>query len=512
MRARIECKRERPQFASITRPWWASGIGTKAFDFRLTPLINRSREFVRPAIGFYEGSFLELGIRVVRAEDRRSVERKDSARRVGHMAFYCDHLMGGGGQKVPLMLAKEFVRRGYRADLVVCRIEGELIDEVPEEVNLVELQPTGMLTAKAYALASDPRGFPHVTDSRSLRYLPDLVRYLQREKPDILFSARPYMNVEACLANRLARGATRVIVGEYNQLSMSPALATWFRRRFLPPVLRRAYLSADAIVALSDGVADDLATVTGLPRKRITIVPPPVQPELPELAQEPANHPWLQNGKPPVLLGVGRLTGAKDFPTLVRAFARVRQQRPARLLILGNTATQEKTAERQGELMRLADELGVAEDVHLAGYVRNPFRYMAHAAVFVLSSITEGFGMVVAEALACGCPVVSTDCPSGPAEILGQGRYGKLVPVGDDAALAQAIIETLQSPPDSGMLRARSAAFSLERCAERYEDIMGEWLNRTERHRSDRAARPQPEVRADTGFGSKPGQAITTRR
>lgn len=417
------------------------------------------------------------------------MERKGSAPRIGRLAFYSDHLKSGGAQKIPLMLAKEFVGRGYRADLVVCRSEGELIDEVPEEVDIVELQPTGLLSAQAYALASDPRGLPHVTDSRSLRYLPDLVRYLRREKPDVLISARPYMNVEACLANRLARGATRVIVGEYNQLSMSPALRSWFRSRYLPPVLRRAYLSADAIVALSDGVADDLAAVTGIPRQQIVTIPPPVPPELPELAQEPLDHPWLENGGPPVILGVGRLTGAKDFPTLVRAFARVRKQRAVRLLILGNTATQKKTEKRKAELMHLAAELGVADDVHLAGYVRNPFPYMARAAVFVLSSVTEGFGMVVAEALACGCPVVSTDCPSGPAEILGQGRYGRLVMVGDDAALARAILETLQSPPDPEMLRARGALFSLERCAERHENIMEEWFNGTERRCDDRAAR-----------------------
>jgi len=407
----------------------------------------------------------------------RTSDERDRTGRSGHVALYTDHLGAGGGQKLVLMLAEGLIARGYEVDLVVCRTEGERTGEVPAKVNLVELRPAGALFAKAYALASDPRLLPHVTASGTLRYLPDLVRYLRREQPDTLISARPHMNVEASLAVRLAGGTIRLIVGEQNQSSKNPALANGFRRRYLPNVLRRAYTGADAIVAASDGVADDLAEVIGVPRQQIVTIYPPVPSDVPSLAREAPGHAWFEDDGPPVVLGVGRLSAAKDFHTLIRAFARVRQQRPARLVILGNLGTQKKTDKRRAELMSLAAELGVAEDVQLPGYVHNPFSYMGHAAVFVLSSITEGFGMVVAEALACGCPVVSTDCPSGPAEILEYGQYGTLVPVRDDAALAEAILRALKSPPDTKRLRERGASFSLERFVDQHEQIMAGWSN-----------------------------------
>jgi glycosyltransferase involved in cell wall biosynthesis len=220
-------------------------------------------------------------------------------------------------------------------------------------------------------------------------------------------------------------------------------------------------------------VADDLAAHFGIPRDRITVVHNPVvSGSLKEKAAAPVDHPWLASGAPPVVLSAGRLHPTKDYPTLIRSFARLRQVREARLLILGSGKNDEETARRRAELIELAAELGVSEDVDLPGFVPNPLPYMARAAVFVLSSLWEGFGNVLVEALACGCPVVSTDCPSGPAEILDHGRYGRLVPVGDDSAMAEAIAATLKSPPDRDVLRARGALFTVDRAVDAYLDLL----------------------------------------
>jgi glycosyltransferase involved in cell wall biosynthesis len=166
------------------------------------------------------------------------------------------------------------------------------------------------------------------------------------------------------------------------------------------------------------------------------------------------------------LLGVGRLEPQKDFALLLRAFARIRRERAARLLILGE-------GRERPRLTQLAKALGVADSVDLPGFVPNPYAHMTRANLFVLSSRYEGLGNVVIEALACGCPVVSTDCPSGPAEVLDRGRYGRLVPVGDPAALAQAILAALEEPVDRARLRGRAAQFSVERAARRYLELMG---------------------------------------
>ena len=225
---------------------------------------------------------------------------------------------------------------------------------------------------------------------------------------------------------------------------------------------------ADVIIAVSAGVADDLAQSAGLSRAAIRVVyNPVVDQDVAERAAEPLDHPWFLPGAAPIVLGVGRLTAQKDFQTLIRAFARVRAERSARLVILG-----EGRPEVHAGLLALAASLGCATDVDLPGFVLNPFAYMARAGVFVLSSLHEGLPGVLIQALACGCPVVSTDCPSGPAEILDDGRYGSLVPVGDHLAMAQSILATLVRPPERSALAARGAEFSVDRAVTLYMDAL----------------------------------------
>ncbi len=402
-----------------------------------------------------------------------------------HIAFFMTSLGGGGVERVMLNLAHAYVERGYRVDLVLCQVEGPYQDQVPKGVKVIGLEagPAGWL-ARAYILAADPQGFVAllrpvllpVKSWKQFRYLPDLIRYLRRERPHVLLSATTHINLMALWAQRLARVSTRMVVSEHNTqaqaLKEDPKKKRW-HWRFLPPVIHRTYLWADAIIAVSDGVADDLSLITGIPRKCLTtIYNPIVTPELQRKAQVPLDHPWFTLGTPPVILGAGRPRAQKDFPTLIRAFARARAVREMRLMILGGGKDERRDAQYKAQLLALADQLGVVDDVALPGFVENPFAYMARASVFVLSSAWEGFGNVIAEALACGCPVVSTDCPSGPAEILENGKYGPLVPVGDDMALADAILSVLGTPPDRDQLRARSAMFAVDYAAEQYLEVL----------------------------------------
>jgi glycosyltransferase involved in cell wall biosynthesis len=220
-------------------------------------------------------------------------------------------------------------------------------------------------------------------------------------------------------------------------------------------------------VAISEGVADDLVACTGIDRSRISVIYNPIEIfEVLSEAAQPLDDPWFQAGEPPVVLGAGRLTKAKDFPTLIRAFARLRLRHEIRLVIVGE-------GEDRPPLEALIRELGIERDVALPGFVRNPFAYMARARVFASSSAWEGFGNALLEALACGTPVVSTNCSSGPAEILDNGAYGLLAPVGDHVALVDALAQALASPPDRSRNQEWITAFSRRRIVEQYFAALG---------------------------------------
>ena len=401
--------------------------------------------------------------------------------RPSHVAFYLKDLKGGGVQTMTVTIANDFAGRGHRVDLLVCKPEGPARERISSRVELVTIPARPKPLARLTALLADPKGLAAMwrpiligrETSGTLRHLPALVDYLRERQPQQLYAATPYMNVEAALACKFAGGHTRLVVSEHNDLSRGHPLGSGWRKRYLPPLLARYYRRAGAVVAVSRGVAADLMSRTGLSADAITVIyNAVVTPELAERAREPLDHPWYAPGEPPVILGVGRLGRAKDFPTLVRALARVRQERAARLLILGEAASASRAAKRKAELFDLATELGIERHIRLQGFVDNPFPYMRQSAVFALSSLYEGFGNVLVEAMACGCPVVSTDCPSGPAEILEQGRYGPLVPVGDHRALGQAILGILATPPDANLLVRRASQFSVSQAVDQYEALL----------------------------------------
>jgi len=316
-----------------------------------------------------------------------------------------------------LKLAGGISSHGYPVDLVILRASGPLMNEVPSTVRLIDLGT-----------------------NRVLNSLPALVRYMRRERPVALLSVL-HTNLVAVCAGRLAGLTTRIVVSERNTLSSQVQhYASNWRMRLTPHLIRRLYPWADAIVAVSEGVASDLARSALIPLDRIrTIYNPIVTPTMRKMAEATLTHSWFQSDASPVILAVGRLTAQKDFATLIRAFALVRRLRAARLMILGEG--QERAA-----LEAQIRDLGLREDVDLPGYISNPYPYMKRSALFVLSSRWEGLPGVLIEALYCGVPVVATDCPSGPREILADGKYGRLVPVGDANALAEAILGHLESP------------------------------------------------------------------
>lgn len=374
----------------------------------------------------------------------------------GVIALFVHSLAGGGAQRSTLSLAHAFAARGHKVHLVVVRSEGPLRSQLSPSIRLVGLESRMVRLLPV-------RG---VRRLRTWASIPALVRYLRKERPDVLLSAASHVNLPALWARRLAGTGTRLVLCRSNHLSRSAFNTKRLPRPLLPVFARLFYPWADAFIAVSEGVARDLSRVTGIPRERIaTIYNPAVTPDLEEKARAPLDHPWYRPGQPPVVLGVGRLVAQKDFPTLLRAFARLRARRPVRLVILGD-------GKRRAGLVALSEQLGIAGDVQFPGYMDNPFPYMAQSAAFVLSSAWEGFGNVLVEAMACGCPVVSTDCPSGPAEILDGGVYGPLAPVGDDATLAEAIASVLDNPPERELLRARARLYSADRAAERYLEVL----------------------------------------
>lgn len=241
----------------------------------------------------------------------------------------------------------------------------------------------------------------------------------------------------------------------------------WWSRWLFRYRQRRLFSQSDGIIANSHDAAADLSAFLDVPLERIRVLPnPTVAPDLPNLAHRSVDHPWLQPGGPPVVMGMGRLGRAKDFPTLLRAFARLRRERVCRLMILGEGRQAEK-------LKNLAAELGIQDDFDLPGFVDNPYAFLAKASLFVLSSLWEGCPNVLIEALAVGTPAVATDCPSGPREILAGGHYGRIVPPGDAEALAEAMAATLDNPPPPEFLREAVRPYTLENSSRAYLESFG---------------------------------------
>ncbi len=406
------------------------------------------------------------------------------ARRI---AVVLPSLEGGGAERSMLTLVRAFLEHGREVDLVVCRLKGAYVNSVPAQARLVVLESAGLLRGRLAALLAS-RGWPGPVlravvlagkSAPEVEYIASLKRYLRERRPDVVLSALTYANLAALWARNAVAPGLPVAVSERIALTQhceSASCREKWRWRNLPALVRQNYPSADAILAVSNQVAEDLASIIRLPSGIVqTVYNPVVDDRLRLQAAEPLSHPWFAPDEPPVLVGVGRLAEQKDFSTLFRAFARVRAKRPVRLLILGE-------GRQRGLLQDLAEQLGVQADVAMPGFVDNPFQYMARAAMLVQSSGYEGLPGVLIQALACGCPVVSTDCPGGAAEILENGRYGPLVAVGDDTALAGAIEEVLDNLPDKAVLLERAEQFSVAVATRAYLKLLDALVARRNDH------------------------------
>ena len=358
------------------------------------------------------------------------------------IALFVSSLHGGGAERVILEIAGELARRGLSVDLVLARAEGPYMALLPDDVRLIDLD-----------------------SSRTVTSFHKLIRYLYRDRPDALLSTLDATNVLALIVRKFFFRDLRLVVRQAIPLSLGITHGS-FKVRMIQRLLKCLLPSADAVVGVSSGVAEDLRRNVPRASDLILAIPNPVGiADIAEKAVVPIEHPWFNDEGGPVILSAGRLNVAKDHATLLRAFADVTGSRQARLVILGVGPEREN-------LLELAQLLGVSHQVDLPGFMLNPFAYMSRAKVFVLSSLHEGFPNVLVQAMACGTPVVSTDCPSGPSEILEDGKWGRLVPVGDWRAMAEAIIDTLDNPLPSEQLISRASAFSAEASVDRYLEVL----------------------------------------
>ncbi len=363
------------------------------------------------------------------------------------IALFIPLLVGGGAERVMLNLARAIAAEGVAVDMVVVRAEGVLLEEV-RSLQGVRLVALGGRKASTSAWA--------------------LARYLQDVRPFGIISALNTPNLTSIVVARLVRYRGAAIATVHNTLGTEASHARSLAGRVTPALMRMILPFADAVVAVSAGVADDLSAAIGMPRQNVKVIyNPVVSPGLYQAATEEVADPTLLSENLPTFVGIGRLAEQKDFGTLIDAFRLVRDQRPCRLVILGEGPA-------RAALEKQVRDLGLDGDVSLPGFVKNPYAVLARAQTFVLSSRWEGLPTVLIEALALGVPVVATDCKSGPHEILAAGRHGALVPVGDTAAMAAAIGMGLGRYPsaepwcsDSVMLRQprRSAHSAISRAA-----------------------------------------------
>jgi exopolysaccharide biosynthesis WecB/TagA/CpsF family protein len=356
------------------------------------------------------------------------------------VAFFMHDLSGGGVERMRLSLIDALRKRNICTTLIVSNRRGSLSPLVPPDLPVVELRI-----------------------GRTLSAVTKLIAFLKQARPDVLVSSLDHNNIVAMIACACSGVPTRLVICQHTALSAEHGMG--WKYRLVPWAYWLLQGTADGIVAVSRGVADDLVATAGIARKRIsTIYNPVIGADFDKRQEGSAPHPWLRHDTcyahmRPVFVFAGRLTAQKDPGTLLAALKLFMEHRPARLIVLGE-------GEQEGDLRRLARERNLDDAVHFAGFQANPLPWIRHADALVSSSRYEGLGNTIVEALACGTPVIATDCPHGPAEILLQGELGRLVPVGDAAALAKAMYDQLDSEVDRARLKARAADFTAEACAE----------------------------------------------
>jgi len=358
---------------------------------------------------------------------------------MARISIFLTSMKVGGAQRIALNLCTGLIKKGHDVEMLLIEPNGDLIDELPEEVSIVDLDASRVATSTI-----------------------PLRQYLREKTPDVLYSMMIEVNIAAVVAHQFASVDTRLVISEHNTPTVS---AEGLKDQLVLRLAALTYPRSDHIVTVSQGVRNDLLDVVDVPDEKITIIHNPIDVErIRKEATESMEHKWLTDPSISVVMSAGRHAPQKGFDTLLRAFSRL-EDSSARLVLLGE-------GNETGPLRKLAMELGIEDQVDFPGFVDNPFKYMANADVFVLSSWYEGFGNVLIEAMATGCPVVSTDCPSGPSEILEGGTYGPLVPVKDATALSYALEGVLADPIDESVLASRADDFSVDTVVEKYEAVL----------------------------------------
>jgi glycosyltransferase involved in cell wall biosynthesis len=365
------------------------------------------------------------------------------AQTLGGIALVLHDLRGGGAERACLRLARGMAARGRQVEIVLVRGEGTYLSDIPSGVQLTILDR------------------PRVSQA-----ILALARHFRRTRPKAILSALTHMNIATILAARLAGTHSRLVISERNQISSKAREARGAWQRALYRAVPFAYRVADRVVAVSNGVASDLSRFGGLPGAKIRVIHNPVyDPDITALSQEPPAHSWFAPGGPPIILAAGRLHRQKGFDVLLNAFAIARAEVDCRLVILGE-------GPERAALTAQAERLGLAYDIDMPGFCENPFPLMARAGAFVLSSRWEGFPNALVEAMACGAPVIATDCPSGPHEILDGGKIAPLVPMDDARALGRALLATLSSRPVTAQSQRRAHSFSISEATDQYLDAL----------------------------------------
>ncbi|MGD9169991.1 MAG: glycosyltransferase [Candidatus Thiodiazotropha sp.] len=369
-----------------------------------------------------------------------------------HVCLFILKFGDGGVERMMVNIARGLSLIGVRVDFIVKQTQVPYLHMLPPEVRIIIFQ-----VAKQKAA------------------LPKLLDYLKRNDPDILLTAKILDDQVALQAKQRHHGRTRFFLRPGTVLlSIMKARGThplrrWMKTRQLASLFNRS----DGVVAVSQGVADEVVELSNIPLEKISVIKnPTITPELYQQAEEVIDEPWLAPDQLPLILGIGGLRRAKDFPTLIRAFAIVRKQLPCRLMILGQ-------GNKERALLSLAKELNLVDDFRLAGFVENPYAYLKRAELFVLSSLWEGSPNVLTEAMALGTSCVSTDCPSGPYEVTRGGEVAPLVAMGDPERLAEAMLQTLREPLDPQRLKEAVSDYTLEKSARGYLAAFGLTIQQT---------------------------------